>query len=342
MKIQNVTYSLITISIIIGILIFAQSIIIPFVVALLIWFIVKKMRNLLDHSSFIKKNIPHWTKTFLASFFIFGVLFFIFRIMEANIVNLAKSFSQYSKNTGELLNEINQMFHIDIDEQVNQYLSTTNFSSQFKSLANSLSVGLGNFVMIVFYVTFLFFEETFFQNKIRIIFSDEKRYQNVLQTLKKVDKSMANYISLKSLVNLFSASLSFIILYISGIDSPIFWAFLIFIFNFIPAIGPIFGTIIPSIYALMQFGDFGSFLIIFFGVGTTVVTIGSLVEPRVMGNSLNISPLVTIISLAVWGSIWGILGMLLCVPITVAMIIIFAQFDKTKPIAILLSEKGII
>ncbi len=342
MKIQNVTYSLITISIIIGLLIFAQSILIPFVIALLIWFIVKKVRNLLDRSSFIKNYIPQWIKTFLASFFIFGFLFILFKVMSSNIEGLTNSFSNNSKNIDHLLVLINETFNIDIDEKVKEYVSMTNFSSQFKSIANSLSVGLGNFLMITFYVTFLFFEENFFQDKIRTIFSEETKYQNVMQIFNKIDKSMASYISLKSLVNLLSAFLSFFILYFSGIDSPIFWAFLIFIFNFIPAIGPIFGTVIPSIYALMQFGDFGPFLIIFFGVGTTVVSIGSLVEPRVMGNSLNISPLVTIISLAVWGSIWGIIGMLLCVPITVAMIIIFAQFERTKSIAILLSEKGVV
>lgn len=59
-----------------------------------------------------------------------------------------------------------------------------------------------------------------------------------------------------------------------------------------------------------------------------------------MGNSLNISPLVAIIALALWGTLWGITGMFLSVPITVIMIIIFSQFAKTRPIAILLSEKG--
>lgn len=151
---------------------------------------------------------------------------------------------------------------------------------------------------------------------------------------------MSSYISLKSLVNLLSAALSYFIMLGVGIDSPLFWAFLIFVFNFIPAIGPIIGTIFPALFALIQFGEFAPFLVILFGVGGTVVTVGSFVEPRVMGNNLNISPLVAILSLAIWGSIWGIIGMLLSVPITVAMIIIFSQFPKTRTIAILLSEKG--
>ena len=118
------------------------------------------------------------------------------------------------------------------------------------------------------------------------------------------------------------------------------WAFLIFMFNFIPSIGPILGTILPSLFCLIQFGTFTPALVVLFGVGGVSVLVGSLVEPKLMGNTLNISPLVAIISLALWGSIWGIIGMLLSVPITVAMIIVFSQFPNTRSIAILLSEKG--
>ena len=63
-------------------------------------------------------------------------------------------------------------------------------------------------------------------------------------------------------------------------------------------------------------------------------------EPKLLGNNMNLSPLVTILALSFWGAIWGITGMILSVPITVIMVIIFSQFEHTKPIAILLSERG--
>ena len=97
---------------------------------------------------------------------------------------------------------------------------------------------------------------------------------------------------------------------------------------------------LPALFALLQFGEFIPFLIILLGIGAIGLLVGSFLEPKLMGNTLNISPLIAIMALAFWGSIWGIVGMLLSVPITVAMIIVFAQFPQTRAIAILFSEKG--
>ena len=194
--------------------------------------------------------------------------------------------------------------------------------------------------MIIFYVTFIFIEETLIEQKIKLMFTDQKQSENVLSILTKIDKSMSSYISLKSSISLLSTTFSYFILLAVGIESPLFWAFLIFMLNFIPSIGPIIGTLLPTLFSLIQFGEFIPFLIIFFGIGSVAMLIGNLVEPKIMSNTLNISALVAILSLAIWGSIWGIVGMFLSVPITVAMIIVFSQFPSTRSIAILLSEKG--
>jgi predicted PurR-regulated permease PerM len=75
-------------------------------------------------------------------------------------------------------------------------------------------------------------------------------------------------------------------------------------------------------------------------IGTIEMIIGNFLEPKVMGNSLNVSSFIVILALSIWGAIWGITGMVLSVPITVIIIIIFGEFEGTKNIAILLSEKG--
>jgi len=340
MRLQTTTHWLISITLVIAALIFGQSLIIPFIFALLIWFVVKKVRNLVDKVHFIQRYIPTWIKSILASLLIFGALIGIVDMLVVNIENLARSYPKYVANVEGLGEKINALFHIDVREQLEQFVEKFNFMGYMQSLVNSLSYILGNAVMIVFYTVFLFIEESLFRHKMKLILSDREKFRNFQTIMTKVDSSMSSYISLKSLINLITAVLGYFILLGVGLNSPLFWAFLIFMFNFIPSVGPIVGTVLPALFSLLQFGEFVPFLIIFLGIGSIGMLVGSFVEPKLMGNTLNISPLIAIISLAFWGSLWGIVGMLLSVPITVAMIIIFAQFPQTRAAAILLSEKG--
>jgi predicted PurR-regulated permease PerM len=91
---------------------------------------------------------------------------------------------------------------------------------------------------------------------------------------------------------------------------------------------------------MLQFGDFSNAFIILFVVGSVQVIIGNFIEPKWLGNSMNISPLLSILSLMFWGLIWGTTGMIVSVPFTVVIIIILSEIDSTRPLAILLSEKG--
>ncbi len=331
---------MITVALVLVLLNVGQSILLPFVFALLIWFVVKKTRNLIDKVGFIRTYIPTWIKSILASFLIFGLILVAAKVLMQSIENLSLSYKDYVSNVEVISAKVNEYFKIDIQEEVSQFVTDFDFTSYLKSLFNSLSEILGHMVMIVFYVIFLFIEESLFQRKFRLIFNKEEQYHDYLNIMQKVDKAMSSYISLKSIIAILTTSLSYIILLAVGVDSPLFWAFLIFMLNFIPSVGPIIGTVLPALFSLLQFGEFLPFFIILIGIGTIATLVGSLVEPRLMGNTLNISPLVAILSLAIWGTIWGITGMLLSVPITVALIIIFAQFDGTRPLAILLSEKG--
>lgn len=340
MKANNAASWLIIITLIVMTLLYGQSIIVPFIVAVLIWFVVKKTRNMIDKIGFVHRYIPKWIKTALATFLIFGTLVLIGKMLTDNIEKIVASYKSYEPNIQSIAQQINDILKIDIEEEMNSYLHEDAFTSYLSSIFNSISEILGSMVMVLFYTLFLFAEENLFQRKMQLIFTDHHGYSQFSETMLKIDKMLSSYISLKSLVSFITAGVSYILLLIIGIESPFFWATLIFLMNFIPSIGSIIATLLPAIFALIQFGSFIQFSIILFVVGGIQVVVGNYVEPRLMGNTLNISPLVAIIALAVWGAIWGITGMLLSVPITVALIIILSQFPNTRPVAILLSEKG--
>lgn len=340
MKINRIASWMVILSLTILALIVGQSILVPFIVSLLIWFVVKKARNMLDKIEFVRTYIPKWVKTLLASFIVFSLLLLVGQLLMANIEKLANSYQAYASNAEIISGKINAATGLNLDQRILAFFWEMDVTNYLRSLFNSISGILGNMLMIIFYTVFLFIEEGLFRHKISLVVGTGKKAAQFHAVSLKIDKMMSRYIILKSMINLLNASIAFIVLYFVGIDSPFFWAAMIFFFSFIPSIGPILGTLLPAVFSLLQFAEFVPFLVIIFVIGTFQLAIGNYLEPRIMGNTLNISPLFGIFALALWGSIWGITGMLLSVPISVAMIIIMAQFPSTRNVAILMSEKG--
>ena len=136
--------------------------------------------------------------------------------------------------------------------------------------------------------------------------------------------------------------ISYIIMWLFSLDYAIIWAILIFILNYIPNIGSIIAVIFPVIMGLLQFGDLTTVGGLTAALGVVQLAIGNFIEPRLMGNQLNISSFVVLVALGVFGSIWGIAGMFLSVPLTVVIMIILSHFDTTRFIAVMLSGDGIV
>ena len=155
-----------------------------------------------------------------------------------------------------------------------------------------------------------------------------------------VNRDIRKYVVIKGSASFATGILSYMVLFIVGVDFAALWGMLIFLLNFIPTIGSILAVIPPILLSLVQFEGLAKFLIVLSSLISIQVLIGNVLEPRLAGRSLNLSPLVILLSLVFWGKIWGIVGMFLCVPLTVMLNIVLANFDATRSIAIMLSANG--
>ncbi len=328
-----------TISIVIT-LIYGQSLIIPFIFALILWFLVHKTRHSLDNIKFFKKYFPSWLKNLFISLLMIALLGFISKLLLSNINSLSTSYPAYEANVDVIIMQINDLFSINMIEAAKAHSSEFDFGLILKGIFSSLTDILSNAFIIIIYALFIFLEEVNFNDKLKAVFIKNEQYSRMSEILEEIEKSIASYIGLKTVISLINGILSYIVFVLIGIDAPVFWSFLIFILNYIPVIGSLVGTLFPATYCLLQFGEFMPCLMVLFFVGGILVLVGNILEPKLMGNSLNLSSFVTIFALSFWGSIWGITGMILSIPITVIMVIIFSHFEKTRPVAIMLSEKG--
>jgi predicted PurR-regulated permease PerM len=210
----------------------------------------------------------------------------------------------------------------------------------FTDLARSVADLLESAVLVLIYALFMLVELRSLPAKLTALFPDRVRRQRVVLVMQRIDRDIHTYLGVKTAVSLTTALLAYILMRIVGLDFSEFWALLIFILHFIPTIGVILATVFPTLLAAVQFDHIGPCLAVGIGITAIAMLMGNIVEPNIMGETLNLSPLTVIIALILWGTVWGIVGAFLCVPLTVILVIVLSNFRATRWVSILLSKTG--
>ncbi len=337
---KNIAYFFVIAIGIVLTLVYGQTMLIQLIIAFLLWFATVQIKKTFHKMKWFKRFIPSILQSLTIAGLLILVIYLVMGLVMSNLSELTSSFDNYEQNINTITLKIEQIFKIDVEKELNTIINSLNIKNILSNLAESLSSIFSNFMMILIYLLFIFLETDSVKLKIKALFPNTDNRQQFDNILDKMEISLAKYFRVKTLMSLLTGFLSFIVLKIVGVDAAIFWAFLIFLLNYIPTIGSLIATVFPAVFSLLQFGTFTPFIIIILFISAVQMLVGNFVEPRLMGKTLNVSPLVTIIALAVWGQLWGVIGMLLSVPITVIMIIILSQFKTTQNAAIILSEKG--
>jgi len=147
-------------------------------------------------------------------------------------------------------------------------------------------------------------------------------------TFKAITEQIQKYLVSKSAINLGAGIVVTIVLSLFGLDFPIIWGLFVFLFNFIPALGSTLALLLPTLMALVQFESFGFALLIAAILAGIQGLFFSLIEPNVLGKKLNLNPLVILLAVFAWGYVWGIVGMLLSVPLTAIINIILSNSES--------------
>ena len=340
MKLSQAAAVAVIITFAFAILTLGKELIIPMVLAVFIWYLINILTDSIIKLEYRQIRIPRPLAFILALVVIFGSLVLFTNVISASINNVIRAAPEYQDNIENLLDRGARLIGLDESPQLNHLLDQINITGMIQNIGFTLAGFIGSAGIIIVYTLFIFLEQKCFIPKINHMVDDSRQQEKVRLILKRIYDDTKTYIGIKTLTSLFTGVVSFAIMRAVGLDFAIFWALLIFLFNYIPTIGSIIATAFPSIWALVQFPTLGPFVVVVIGVTLTQVLVGNIIEPRLMGNTLNLSPLVILLSLALWGSIWGIPGAILCVPITVVLAIIFSNFEGTRPVAVLLSRDG--
>ena len=340
-NLRNAAYWVIVLSGVFFCLIYFRSFLEPIVLALLVWYLVSTTTKLFGRIRVLGKTLPAWLQRVFASILTLGVLWGIFSIISLNVGLISANADKYDDNLQLFLAQVRDFTESkDYIPDLRESIQEIDYQSIVSGVFNSVSTLLGNVALVIVYIIFFLIEENYLGTKMNKLFKRKDRQQNVIETIGRITKSVNKYFTVKTEVSLLTAVVSYLIMLAFGVDFPVLWAFIIFILNYIPYIGSLVASLLPAIFVIFQFASFWPFVYVFMCIEVIQIFVGNYVEPKMMGRTLNLSPLVVIIALSFWGSIWGILGMILSVPIVSVTVIICAQFPSTRGIAVLLTENG--
>ena len=191
---------------------------------------------------------------------------------------------------------------------------------------------LSNTFLVLLTMIFILLEAAGFSRKLSAAFGD---HQDHLQRLETMTRQVQNYLAIKTMVSLATGVLAGVWVAILGLDFPLLWGLIAFIFNYIPNLGSVLAGVPPVLLAILQLGP-GWAVGVALGYVTINVVLGNLLEPWLLGRRLGLSTLVVFLSLVFWGWVWGPVGMLLSVPLTMVIKIAFENTEEFHWVAIML------
>lgn len=308
-----------------------------FALAVLLWFVIEAMARTMTQ----RLKAPRALAVPLALVAVIGATAAAGFIIADNIGAMASQTAMYERRLDSLIADIWRAAQMGgTPPSVATWLRETNPMQILSGVGRTLQDAFGDLVFIVIYLIFIFAGAAQVPKKLDSLFPREADRALARDVSTSIRESIQTYLWIQTLMSLVITGLTLATLLVIGLPNALFWALLIFFLNFIPTIGSLIAFALPTLAALAAFDELWRVAAVGIGVGAWQFIIGNFVQPRVTGESINLSTIVVLLALAIWGSLWGLAGAFLAAPLTVMIMIVLAQFPSTRWIAILLSEDG--
>lgn len=327
-----------------------RDILLPLVIAIVVWQVVVAMTEAVHQRSIGPFQPPYWLSGLLVFFGLFVILNVLFGIFVSEFNLFVEKLPAHQENLIALLNTlpmgvlqtIPAFQNGNIEDGFNTLLTTVfqSFQSYVTTLATSLAGVLSQITVVVIYVIFLMLEQGSFREKMVAMFPSDEHREDAQNILNSIGNNITDYVGIKSWISFLLGISVYVVLWLLGVDHALVWAILSFLLNYIPFIGPIIAIVFPFLTVILSSTNWTWIIGVTLAVSFIQFLFGYVVEPKMMGDRLGVSPLVVLVTLSIFGAIWGLAGMFLSVPLTVIIIIVFGHFQSTRWIAILLSENG--
>jgi len=326
-----------------------REILSTFAMAVFLFLIIEGFATAIDNAS---KTINLQAARLIAILLVSGGFVAFIALMANGVAEFGRHADEYESKINALIADAYQIVSMSDSPTLTELMFNERGERFFATIANSVSGLSGDLLLILIYVAFLFSAQAGWSHKLDNIFPGPDRRAQVRTIGNDARIGIERYLWVQTLISALITLLSYVSLLALGVQNALFLSALIFVLNYIPTVGSIAAALVPPLFALVQPSvpgwvpglapqDSYIYAATVFGiVSFWQFSIGNFIQPRMMGDSLNLSALVVLLALAIWGLLWGIPGMFLSAPLTVLMMILLAQSPGTRWMAILLSADG--
>jgi predicted PurR-regulated permease PerM len=321
-----------------------RNVLVPLAFGILVGYVIFGLTQLLLRVPVLGSRLPVQARNALSVLVISSGLVGIAYLLVANADGVMAYAPQYQRSLLAGIQRVAVLLRIEAEPTWttlrNDLLAQINLQRLLGSVVASVSSTVATVAVVLLYAAFLMMEQRHFTEKVAQASGDPRNAARIREITSAINRRVGAYLSVKTAINVLLGGVCWAILALLGVQFAGLLAVLIGMLNYIPYAGSFFGVVIPVAMALGQFGDPGAVVGLLVALTAAQLVIGNLLDPYLMGSSLNLSPFAILVSLAVWSQLWGVAGAFLAVPITAVMVIVFSEFAGTRPIAVLLSKNG--
>lgn len=310
----------------------------PIALAIFLWLTIDAFAESLQ------KRLPFIPKVAaipVAVLIVFLSLTFIVGFVIEYATGFSRSLGAYQIRLNEVIAQGHGLLNLSgMPPTVGQLFAKVNPSLLLRGVADTLQNFGGQALFVIIYVASLFAAQASLPRKMEQIFGTGAELSRAGMIGKAISRSMEQYLWVQTITGVMIAAACWVVFMVMGLENALFWAMVTFVLAYIPVVGGVAASVLPALFALVQFPSPVPAIIILGASQGIQFLVGNIIQPRMTGDSLNISVLVVFMSLAFWGKLWGGPGMFLAVPLTVMLMIVLAQFPSTRWIAVMMSNNG--
>ena len=318
----------------------ASAVILPFTIAILLSFVMYPLVKGLD-----KFHFPRYLSIFVVVIIIIAGLYIFGMVLFTSGRVIVAQYPKYENRLTEIYIWAARSFGLSYDEGLSVwqnvwgqlgvrpwvYRLTFSFSNIFIKF-------LQNAVLVVIFVVFILLEASFFREKLEVAF--ENRSERINRMGHDLMYQVTRYLTAKFFISLANGAIFAVSFHVAGLEFAILWGVIQFLLNFIPTIGSIVAGAGICLSALIQFWPAPGPIIVILGIVLAVnIVLGYFLDPKIIGDHVGISPLMIMVSLLIWGWLWGFAGMLIAVPMTVIIKIVCENIPIMEPVSVLIGSR---